>query len=233
MSIVRHKGKCLSKEELEKYFNGNLPKQQILRVENHLLECELCSTSVEGMAYLSNSHIDYAISGQNKHMPSYIISIIGVILLAIVTYCFYKHYSNSVLHIKKEMIAFEDHIIISIPRGDEQRIITKAYQAFKRKNYQKTLTILQYKDNNEDANAFLLSAYSYLKLNNFAKAKRQTQQLIQRFPMFWQEANMIHAFIHIQEREKGQAGEKLKKIIEEGVDSPIQQQAEKILKLLY
>ena len=51
--------------------------------------------------------------------------------------------------------------------------------------------------------------------------------------MFWQEANMIHAFIHIQEEDKDKAEEKLKKIIKEGEGGPTQQQAEKILKLLY
>ena len=51
--------------------------------------------------------------------------------------------------------------------------------------------------------------------------------------MFWQEANMIYAFIHIQEKEEDKAEEKLKKIIKEGEGGPTQQQAEKMLKLLY
>lgn len=233
MSIVRPKGKCLSRKELENYVNNKLPKQQVLRIEHHLLECELCSTSVEGMAYLKSGNLDAALQDQNYPKQYYLIVIIGILLLAIGFLYFNPFSPKQSLRVEKEIIVFEDQLNISIPRGDDNQMTIEAYQYFRKKDYKKTLSLLQKTDNNEDVNLLLLSVYSHLKLNNFAKAKEQAQQLNQRFPMFWQEANMIHAFIHIQEREKDKAGEKLKKIIKEGVDSPIQQQAEKILKLLY
>jgi predicted anti-sigma-YlaC factor YlaD len=46
-------GSCLSREEMVQYLNGKLSDSEQHRIENHLLECELCEdamTGLEGMA---------------------------------------------------------------------------------------------------------------------------------------------------------------------------------------
>lgn len=40
---------CLGSEELKAYVKGNLPPEGRRRVENHLLDCPLCSDAVDGM----------------------------------------------------------------------------------------------------------------------------------------------------------------------------------------
>lgn len=40
--------RCLSANELQQYSTGQLPREERFRVENHLLDCALCSDAVEG-----------------------------------------------------------------------------------------------------------------------------------------------------------------------------------------
>lgn len=40
---------CLSEQEIRDYLGGKAPKETLLRVENHLLDCPLCADAVEGV----------------------------------------------------------------------------------------------------------------------------------------------------------------------------------------
>ncbi len=42
--------KCLGQKEVQKYLKAQLNEQERFRVENHLLECPLCSDAVDGLA---------------------------------------------------------------------------------------------------------------------------------------------------------------------------------------
>jgi predicted anti-sigma-YlaC factor YlaD len=69
---------CLTREEMVHYLNGDLSDSEQHRIENHLLECELCDdamTGLEGMADKSqiialddqlHSEIDVLLSGMKK-----------------------------------------------------------------------------------------------------------------------------------------------------------------------
>ncbi len=45
--------KCLSQEQLENYLNDNISREEQFRIENHLLDCELCAAAVEGFSQMS------------------------------------------------------------------------------------------------------------------------------------------------------------------------------------
>ena len=42
--------KCLGQDEIQKYLKEQLTNQERFRVENHLLDCPLCTDAVEGFA---------------------------------------------------------------------------------------------------------------------------------------------------------------------------------------
>lgn len=46
---------CLSRQELIAYLDGQLGEEARYRVENHLLDCEFCSTAVEGLTQTQTS----------------------------------------------------------------------------------------------------------------------------------------------------------------------------------
>lgn len=49
---VFHTGECVPKAELVRYVNNELPPQEQNAVERHLLDCELCADTVEGLELL-------------------------------------------------------------------------------------------------------------------------------------------------------------------------------------
>ena len=55
MNHILEKTKCLSEEEIKKYFSDKATKVEIRRVENHLLDCALCALAMEGF----EAHYDF------------------------------------------------------------------------------------------------------------------------------------------------------------------------------
>ena len=54
MNAIFAKRGCLTRQELMQYLRGDLGGQQQHDIENHLLDCPLCSAAVEGMAQSQN-----------------------------------------------------------------------------------------------------------------------------------------------------------------------------------
>lgn len=54
MNPIFAKRGCLSERELMQYLRGNISNQQRHDIENHLLDCPLCSAAVEGLAQSRN-----------------------------------------------------------------------------------------------------------------------------------------------------------------------------------
>ncbi len=48
---------CCSQEELRQYLDGSMNRDGIRRVENHLLDCPLCSDAVDGFETLNGEHM--------------------------------------------------------------------------------------------------------------------------------------------------------------------------------
>jgi hypothetical protein len=58
---------CLSSETIQKYFDGNLSKEEMHEVERHLVDCEICNDELEGLALLDNSaNLDFRINRLNQ-----------------------------------------------------------------------------------------------------------------------------------------------------------------------
>jgi len=55
---------CISKETMLKFINKQLSKNELHKVETHMLDCELCTDAYEGMAYAENSSMLFAIDSQ-------------------------------------------------------------------------------------------------------------------------------------------------------------------------
>ncbi len=49
--------RCLSEQEVQTYLDGNIDKELRLRVENHLLDCELCSDAMDGFQEMGFSSL--------------------------------------------------------------------------------------------------------------------------------------------------------------------------------
>lgn len=50
MNLIFKQTNCLSPVELDNYLQGNLDQAALFRVEDHLLDCELCAAAVDGFS---------------------------------------------------------------------------------------------------------------------------------------------------------------------------------------
>jgi len=55
---------CISKENMLKYINKQLPKNELYDVEKHMLDCDFCTEAFEGLKFAQNSSILFAIDNQ-------------------------------------------------------------------------------------------------------------------------------------------------------------------------
>lgn len=55
-TAIFYHSECLSEEMLTKYVSGKLSSAEKHRVEKHLVDCEMCSDAVEGLAMIGDEH---------------------------------------------------------------------------------------------------------------------------------------------------------------------------------
>lgn len=56
LNILFNPSNCPEEDQLRSYYKGQLPKKEIRTIEEHLLDCEMCSDYLEGLSLLSNTN---------------------------------------------------------------------------------------------------------------------------------------------------------------------------------
>ena len=65
-NLIFQSNGCLSEEELQLYLSGDLDDSTRFRVENHLLDCPLCSEAVEGFENANDADINIELENLKK-----------------------------------------------------------------------------------------------------------------------------------------------------------------------
>ena len=105
---------CLSLIELEHYVNGNISNDQILDIENHLLDCPLCSDAIEGLEPVLANREDInhdlssiieqieqkedSMNGHTIRSPfrlAWLNRVAAILLLGVIGYAVYYYYTES------------------------------------------------------------------------------------------------------------------------------------------
>jgi tetratricopeptide (TPR) repeat protein len=182
--------KCLSQDEIRLYLNEALDQSTRYRVENHLLDCPLCSDAMEGFAQEYNFDQDEqlddlkkAIKDKNAESPRIskvnfwtINRIAAVILLLVISLAgfFYWNAQSSEKDLLAQFQSSND--ILESVRGAEDFPIGNQFneglEFYKNENYQESLyffdNLLESQPENSIAHYF--SGLSALNLGEFDKA---------------------------------------------------------------
>lgn len=68
---IFHRGNCLSLETMRLYNEGNLPPKTAHAVEEHLLECALCASAIDGLSKTRISEVTKVSDNINKRLGVY------------------------------------------------------------------------------------------------------------------------------------------------------------------
>lgn len=179
----------LSRQQLSSYLQGKLTKEEQFSVENHLLDCPLCSAAVEGFGAQAN--IDQAIKaseelnykGRTIERKSTLrplraiasIAAVAVLSLGLGWLVFNLNESNPDELFASYYDVYANDVTVTL-RGEEGEITNVALQtamsAYDQQDYQKSALLLEemIAANPEDVIATYYAGLSYLELGQLKKA---------------------------------------------------------------
>ncbi len=197
---------CLSLIELKHYVSGTISDDQILDIENHLLDCPLCSDAIEGLEpiLVSNEDISHDLSSMKKQLEQkednlnvplirspiqlmWLNRVVAAVLLGVIGYASYYYHIKSL----PERLADQYFILPpnkyaamrSAPTAPETINIdlTTAIAHYHSEQYQKSLpyfsNYLALSPNDHDARMmYTIALFEEDQLNHAEKQLRYIQQ---------------------------------------------------------
>ena len=224
---------CLILDEIKKYLTEQLDEQHVFRVENHLLDCPLCTDAVEGYANHYNFDTDQQLNSLPPNAPKPSIGtsppaqnsnlslfnrIAAAILFVLVAGAVWLYWNNQ----QPERLYQAYHE----PYGDEALLATRsgnnsaestAFQEIlrlqKAGNYQSGIIQLQQylAESPQHPLASMLLGVAYLENNQLSEAQQTLTTVRINHELYYEEASWYLALAYLKELKQAEA----KPILEE------------------
>jgi len=244
---------CLKPEQIKAYLKESLDEDQRFEVENHLMDCPLCTDAVEGFAYSHNvddfelPELDFLKSedittppAKVKKLPArknWVLRIAASLLLLSIPIGAYLYWgSNSTERILAANFIEEDNPVIGALRSGDHSLITNptlqnGLDAYLNKQFETSLNILTEVLNAEPENA-LANYYSGLaaaKLKNWTLAEKQLKFTRVNVPNYFDDATWQLIAVYLSQEKIAQAKTLLYEVVEND-KSRYQKKALEVLK---
>lgn len=244
---------CLNPEQIKAYLMESLDEDQRFEVENHLMDCPLCSDAVEGFANSHNAddlelpELDFLKSEDIKTPPAkikklpasknWVLRIAASLLLLSIPLGAYLYWSsNSTERILAANFVEEDNPVIGALRSGDNSLITNptlqnGLDAYLNKQFDASLKILTEVLNAEPENA-LANYYSGLaaaKLKNWPLAEKQLKVTRVNIPNYFDEATWQLIAVYLSQEKISEAKTLLHEVVEND-KSRYQKKALEVLK---
>ncbi len=250
MNKILNNTTCLKPEQIRDYLSEQLDENQRFDVENHLLDCPLCTDAVEGFANNHNiddlPELDFSQPTEAttptivKQLPArknWAMRIAASLLLLSIPLGGYLYWQSNETEriIAANFMEKEDPVIGALRSGDNSLITNVALQngleAYQNKQYDASLKILTDALNKDPENALATyySGMSAAKLENWQIAEKQLQITRINAPEYYDEATWQLIAVYLSQNKKP-AAETLLYELAENDKSPYQKKALEILK---
>ncbi len=228
---------CLSPEQIQAYLKEELNKDQRFDVENHLLDCPLCTDAVEGFANHHNvedlPELDFLKTTETasptpavvKELPvrkNWAMRIAASLLLLSIPIGSYLYWqSNATERILAANFMEENNPIVGALRSGDESLITNTslqngLEAYQNEQYQVSLDIFTEVLNTDPENV-LANYYSGMaakKLKNWPIAEKQLKITRINIPEHYDEATWQLVAVYLSQDKKEEADNLLREIIE-------------------
>ncbi len=250
MNNIFQKRSCISRKEMKAYLNNSMDKSTMLAIENHLLDCELCTDALMGIKlnqkildklpnnYKFQNNIDSEsevklfvhTSFKNKY---WLRTAAGLILLVGITALLWQ-YMNKTKNDDLYTNSFRPLPPISFTlRGenekDDAETISEAMIDYGQKQYDKAIYLFNKKltTNPQDNESQLYIGICYLETNQIEKAITSFEKVRINSEEYYNEAAWYLALVYIKENNLFKAEEVLNELVKN--ESSYQDKAKELL----
>jgi len=204
---------CLSKQETEGYISKSISADKRFDIENHLLDCELCASAVEG--FVQHPHeINESSRPAKKQNWFYLAA--ATLLLLISAYSFWGYESTN-----RSNAIFADYY--QRPNWDvqtrgaiEDSQYANAIRLYNQQHFDAALASFNelIKVHSEDNRLRLYKGIAHLETGENTLAKEELQTVRINSEIFFEEATWYLALLKIKKNENSEARSLLDEVIE-------------------
>ncbi|MCB0546948.1 MAG: tetratricopeptide repeat protein [Phaeodactylibacter sp.] len=251
MNSIFQKRNCLTQREMRQYLSGELSDEQRYDVENHLLECELCSAAVDGYTQapdlqsmeedirMIRSNITASVQEPPPRYLPWINRAAAVGLILILSYAGFRYWSAS--QAERAFAAFFEptpntYITYRSPDAPDAPIpaeLARALEYYDGEAYEQSLP--HFKNHLErdpdDLRAILLAANACLLSGRAEQAEQYLLQLQEKGETFQGQTGWYLALAYLRQGKKARARKILERIAATPA-SPFREKAQAALQQL-
>ncbi len=254
MNKILNNTTCLQPEQIRNYLSENLKEDQRFEIENHLIDCPLCTDAVEGFAnnnnlddlpelnFLETKEVATPTPTIVKKLPvrkNWVMRIAASLLLLSIPIGSYLYWqSNETERIIAANFVEEDNPLIGALRSGDNALVTNTdlqngLDAYQRKQYDTSFKILM-EILNTDAENLLATYYSGLaaaKLENWPIAEKHLKITRINSTNYFDDATWQLIATYLSQNKLTEAEELLSEVVEND-KSRFQKKALNVLKKL-
>lgn len=221
MKPIFQKHQCLSEGDIQDYLGNQLSGEERHRVENHLLDCPLCSDALEGLALLEEDRQGLKPAARIRRMPWRFFAVAAAILALMVAVVWvFSGTSPSGRLFAEYYETYEDDLSVQMRNGGnarapEKQLLSGGLEAYISKSYSESIALLQpfVLDNPDHLVARYYLGLSYMEEENWTEAETQLTAVRSAHLEYWEESTWYLALLYIKTDRKDEAREALQSLI--------------------
>lgn len=251
MNSIFKRRSCLSPWEVRQYLNDELSDEQRYEVENHLLDCELCSAAVDSYAENGDFHtfeediqviqdkVNVSTNALSRRRIAWINRAAAIVLLLIIGYAAFRYWSAS-KHERTFAAFFEpapNTYITYRSAGPEAppmpEELAQALEYYDAEAFELSLPHFEnyLEEQPDDLRALLLAASAQLQAGQAERAEQYLLRLEARGETFQGQVPWYMALAYLRQGKMAQARSKLEEVLADQA-SPFREQAKRLLERL-
>ncbi len=251
MKSIFKQRRCLTQREVWQYLNGELDDEQRYEVENHLLDCELCSAAIESYAQSRDavffeediqsirSEVRASARSPSPRRLLWLNRAAAVALILLTVYAAIRYWGES--QPERAFTAYFEpapNTYITYRSADTEapavsEELEQALEFYDAEDFDLSLPHFQnyLEGNPDDPQALMLAANAHLQSGQATRAEQYLLRLEAEGEAFRRQASWYLALAYLRQGKKGPAREKLEQIAADST-SPFREKAEEVLKVM-
>ncbi|MFZ2898862.1 MAG: tetratricopeptide repeat protein [Saprospiraceae bacterium] len=221
MKPIFQEHRCLSEGDIQDYLGNRLSGEERHRVENHLLDCPLCSDALEGLALLEEDRQELKAPSRVRRMPWRFFAVAAAILALMVAVVWvYSGISPSGRLYAEFYETYKHDLSVQMRNGGnarapEKQQLSGGLEAYISQYYSESIALLQpfVEDNPNHLVARYYLGLSYMEEKKWAEAETQLTAVQSAHLEYWEESTWYLALLYIKTDRKDEAREALQSLI--------------------
>lgn len=214
---------CVSEADIQAYLLGKLKDADRFRIENHLLDCPLCSDAVDGYSFMQA--LPAKQTPITRSLPWLQVAA-GFLLLSVASFLVWHQLNNSSNNLYASYFeSYKSEVNLQIrsiqpgevvPVEGTRKFFNEAIEAYERSDFETSIIAFdQYlNERPQDALAHFYLGMAYLEVDQPEQALASLQASRETDTLYFEEASWYIALAHIRMNNNDQAKTELQRLLD-------------------